>query len=47
MLQSKVTDDRAPVSAPFYPALNAAAGAILDRHADKDPRHYTIADGTA
>lgn len=44
MIQGKVTDDRAPVSREFYPALNSAAGAILDRHADKDPRHYTIAD---
>lgn len=45
MIQGMLTDDRAPCSKPFYPALNAAAGAILDRHADKDPHHYTIADG--
>lgn len=44
MIQGKVTDDRAPSSAPFYPALNAASAAILDNHADKSPRHFTIAD---
>lgn len=44
MIQGKVADDRAPSSKDFYAALNSAAGAILDRHADKDPRHYTIAD---
>jgi hypothetical protein len=44
MIQGKLADDRAPVSREFYPALNSAAAAILDRHADKEPRHYTIAD---
>lgn len=43
-MQGMCTDDRPPRSAEFYPALNAAAGAIVDRHADKSPRHYTIAD---
>ena len=47
MIQGKVEDDRAPPSNDFYPALNSAAGAILDRHADKEPRHYTIADTRA
>ncbi|POR54556.1 hypothetical protein B0G62_102164 [Paraburkholderia eburnea] len=44
MIQSMMTDDRAPSSKDFYAALNAAAGAILDKHADKNPRHFTIAD---
>lgn len=44
MIQGMLTDDRAPRSNAFYPGLNAAAGAILDKHADKDPHHYTIAD---
>ncbi|TXD58889.1 hypothetical protein FUT88_13525 [Ralstonia sp. TCR112] len=44
MIQGKVTDDRAPSSGPFYSGLNTAAAAILDRHADKAPYHYTIAD---
>lgn len=44
MIQNMMADDRAPVSKDFYAALNAAAGAILDRHADKSPRHFTIAD---
>jgi hypothetical protein len=44
MLQNMVTDDRAPSSTPFYPALNAAAASIIDHHADKAPYHYTISD---
>lgn len=44
MLQGKVEDDRAPRSLDFYPRLNALASEILDRHADKSPRHYTIKD---
>ncbi|MFX1675186.1 DUF5664 domain-containing protein [Paraburkholderia sp. A2WS-5] len=44
MIQNMMTDDRPPSSKDFYASLNAAAGAILDRHADKSPRHFTIAD---
>ncbi|WP_042297130.1 dATP/dGTP diphosphohydrolase domain-containing protein [Paraburkholderia bannensis] len=44
MIQNMMTDDRAPSSKDFYAALNAAAGAILDKHADKNPRHFTIED---
>ncbi|WP_434715490.1 dATP/dGTP diphosphohydrolase domain-containing protein [Paraburkholderia sp. A3RO-2L] len=44
MIQNMMTDDRPPISKDFYAALNAAAGAILDRHADKNPQHFTIAD---
>lgn len=43
-IQGTVTDDRPPSSAEFYGALNKRAGEIIDRHADKSPRHYTIAD---
>jgi hypothetical protein len=43
-MQGKCTDDRPPRSVPFYPRLNAAAASAIDRHADKSPRHYTIAD---
>lgn len=43
-MQDMLTDDRPPRSAPFYPAMNAKAAATLDKHADKKPRHYTIAD---
>ena len=43
-LQSMAEDDRPPRSAPFYPALTAAAGQMLDKHAGKDPKHWTIAD---
>ena len=44
MLQDKFTDDRPPRSAPFLPALNDKAAALLVKHADKRPRHYTIED---
>ena len=44
MLQGKFTDDRPPRSAPFLPALNDTAAALLVKHADKRPRHYTIED---
>lgn len=43
-MQGMCIDDRPPPSAAFYPALNSAAAAIVDRHSDKSPRHYTIAD---
>jgi hypothetical protein len=44
MLQGQCTDDRPPRSTAFYPSLNAAAAQIVDRHADKNPVHYTIND---
>jgi hypothetical protein len=44
MHQGMLTDDRPPRSKPFYEDLNARAGEIIDRHADKNPRHYTIED---
>jgi len=44
MMQGMATDDRPPRSVPFYPHLNEAAGVMLDKHADKSPRHYTIED---
>lgn len=44
-LQGKLQDDRPPSSPNLWPALDHAAGQILDRHADKNPHHYTIADG--
>ena len=43
-MQGKCSDDRAPRSVAFYPAMNAAAAELLDKHKDKSPRHYTIAD---
>lgn len=45
MIQGKVTDDRPPSSKAFYGRLNKLAGEIIDKHADKHPRHYTIVDG--
>ncbi len=44
MIQDKFTDDRPPRSAPFLPGLNDKAAALLAKHADKNPHHYTIAD---
>lgn len=43
-LQGMCEDDRPPRSKPFYPELNRLAGVVIDRHAGKNPRHYTIAD---
>ena len=44
MIQDMCTDDRPPRSAEFYTALNKLAAEVLAKHADKSPRHYTIAD---
>lgn len=44
MIQGMCTDDRPPRSAEFYARLNTLAAEVLARHADKHPRHYTIAD---
>lgn len=44
MVQGMCADDRPPRSAEFYAALNKLAAEVLARHADKSPRHYTIAD---
>lgn len=43
-MQGKCEDDRPPCSKPFYAEMNAKAGEIIDKHADKNPRHYTIAN---
>lgn len=44
MLNGKVEDDRPPSPREFYADLNSRAGAVLDKYADKNPRHYTIKD---
>ena len=45
MLQGLCTDDRPPrAHAVDMDDLNRRAAGILDMHADKSPRHYTIAD---
>lgn len=43
MIQGMLVDDRPPKSKPFMSDLNQAAGVVIDRHADKNPQHYTIA----
>lgn len=37
-------DDRPPASKPFYQELNEKAGSLLDKHKDKNPKHYTNKD---
>ena len=44
MLQGNFVDDRPPRGNVDMGALNDAAARILAEHADKAPRHYTIAD---
>lgn len=44
MLEGNFVDDRPPSTANEMAELNRLAGEIIDRHADKAPRHYTIAD---
>lgn len=43
-MQGKCEDDRPPCSAEFYPELNEKAAALIDKHAGKDPKHWTRAD---
>lgn len=42
--QGKMYDDRPPRSRVFKAHFNANAAAIIERHKDKSPRHYTIGD---
>jgi len=44
MMQGMMTDDRPPQGVRFVARLNEDAGKIIDQHADKSPRHYTIKD---
>ena len=44
MLQGNFVDDRPPRGDVDMADLNAKAAAILNQHADKSPRHYTIDD---
>lgn len=41
-MRSMVQDDRAPATEPFYPDLNECAATIINRYADRHPRHYDI-----
>lgn len=45
MMQDKLTDDRPPRSKMLKRHFNEKARAIIERHADKNPHHYTIVDG--
>lgn len=44
MMQGKLTDDRPPRSKVFKRDFNPVAASILDRHADKNPKHWTLTD---
>lgn len=44
MLQGMLTDDRPPRSRVFKADFSPMTGEIIDRHRDKSPRHFTIAD---
>lgn len=44
MLAGNFVDDRPPAGNVDMAEANRLAGEILDRHADKSPKHYTIAD---
>lgn len=45
-MEGKLIDDRPPrtKNSGWMAKLNKLAGEIIDRHKDKSPRHYTIAD---
>lgn len=47
MLQGKFNDDRPPRSTVYKRSFNDQAAAIIDRYADKKPKHYTIDDSEA
>lgn len=44
MLQDKLTDDRPPCSQVFKQDMNEDAKSLIERHSDKNPKHYTIKD---
>lgn len=44
MLQGNFVDDRPPARPMDMTELNRLAGEILDKHTDKNPKHYTIKD---
>ena len=41
MMRGNWVDDRPPRSLPYRAELNEKAAAMLDKHADKDPHHWT------
>ena len=43
-LSGLCSDDRPPRVAGFYADLNAKAAALIDKYADRNPKHYTIQD---
>lgn len=44
MLEGNFVDDRPPRGKDDFAFLNAEAKRIVEQHADKNPRHFTIAD---
>jgi len=43
-IRGMVHDDRPPSSADFLADLHVKAAALIDKHADKKPHHFTNAD---
>lgn len=46
MMRGNWTDDRPPRPLPYRDELNAKASVLIDKYADRSPRHYTQAEGT-
>lgn len=40
-MQEMCTDDRPPKAKEFYGNLHKKSGLIIDKHADRNPKHYT------
>lgn len=45
-IQGKLEDDRPPPSPEFYAELDKKAAALMDKYADRSPKHYTRKDAT-
>lgn len=45
MLSGNFVDDRPPSCPIDFEEMNALAAGLLDKHSDKHPTHYTIANG--
>ena len=44
MMNNMVNDDRPPHPNTFYEGLHTKAASIIDKYADKNPKHYTELD---
>ncbi len=44
IMNGNIIDNRPPIPEPFYPRLNEIAKRLIEKHKDKNPKHYTIND---